>query len=77
MISSKQGELKFKEFFIFYLNLAPVYHLVASLKLVLYYELNWPKRASAVYWLLGTLLYPWPGVNFHDFFGSNSAQIAS
>ena len=25
----------------------------------LYYKLNWPKRASAVYWLLGTLLYPW------------------
>ena len=33
--------------------------LLTSLILGLYYKLNWPKRASAVYWLLGTLLYPW------------------
>ena len=33
--------------------------LLTSLILSLYYKLNWPKRASAVYWLLGTLLYPW------------------
>ena len=33
--------------------------LLASLILGAYYKLNWPKRASAVYWLLGTLLYPW------------------
>ena len=32
--------------------------LLTSLKLGSYYKLNWPKRASAVYWLLGTLLYP-------------------
>ena len=32
--------------------------LLTSLILGLYYKLNWPKRASAVYWLLGTLLYP-------------------
>ena len=31
--------------------------LLTSLILGLYYKLNWPKRASAVYWLLGTLLY--------------------
>ena len=35
--------------------------LLTSLILGLYYKLNWPKRASAVYWLLGTLLYPWTG----------------
>ena len=29
--------------------------LLTSLKLGSYYKLNWPKRASAVYWLLGTL----------------------
>ena len=33
--------------------------LLTSLILDPYYKLNWPKRASAVYWLLGTLLYPW------------------
>ena len=22
-------------------------------------KFNWPKRVSAVYWLLGTLFYPW------------------
>ena len=32
--------------------------LLTSLKLGSYYKLNWPKRAPAVYWLLGTLLYP-------------------
>ena len=32
-----------------YLNLATVNHLLASLKLVLFYKLNWLKRASAVY----------------------------
>ena len=32
--------------------------LLTSLILGPYYKLNWPKRASAVYWLLGTLLYP-------------------
>ena len=32
--------------------------LLTSLILGLYYKLNWPKRASAVYWLLGTLLFP-------------------
>ena len=32
---------------------------MASLILGAYYKLNWSKRASAVYWLLGTLLYPW------------------
>ena len=32
--------------------------LLTSLILGLYYKLNWPKRASAVYWLLGILLYP-------------------
>ena len=32
--------------------------LLTSLILGSYYKLNWPKRASAVYWLLGTLLYP-------------------
>ena len=36
--------------------------LLTSLILGLYYKLNWPKRASAVYWLLGTLLYPWFGI---------------
>merc|ERR1712150_424006 len=34
--------------------------LLTSLKLGSYYKLNWPKRVPAVYWLLGTLLYPWP-----------------
>ena len=39
--------------------------LLASLILGAYYKLNWPKRASAVYWLLGTLLYPcWFGLTF-------------
>ena len=33
--------------------------LLTSLILDPYYKLNWPKRASAVYWLFGTLLYPW------------------
>ena len=33
---------------------------IASLISGLYYKLNWAKRASADYWLLGTLLYPWP-----------------
>ena len=33
--------------------------LLTSLKLGSYYKLNWPKRVPAVYWLLGTLLYPW------------------
>ena len=33
--------------------------LLTSLILGSYYKLNLPKRASAVYWLLGTLLYPW------------------
>ena len=32
--------------------------LLTSLILGSYYKLNWPKRASAVYWSLGTLLYP-------------------
>ena len=32
--------------------------LLASLILGLYYKLNWPKRACAVYWLLETLLTP-------------------
>ena len=32
--------------------------LLTSLILDPYYKLNWPKRASAVYWLFGTLLYP-------------------
>ena len=35
--------------------------LLTSLILGLYYKLNWPKRASVVYWLLGTLLYPCSG----------------
>ena len=35
--------------------------LLTSLKLGSYYKLNWPKRVPAVYWLLGTLLYPWQG----------------
>ena len=33
---------------------------IASLISGLYYKLNWAKRASAVYWVLGTLLYPCP-----------------
>ena len=32
--------------------------LLTSLILDPYYKLNWPKMASAVYWLFGTLLYP-------------------
>ena len=32
--------------------------LLITLILGLYYKLNWPKRASAVYWLLETLLFP-------------------
>ena len=45
--------------------------LLTSLILGSYYKLNWPKRASAVYWLLGTLLYPWgegPAQNFCHLF---------
>ena len=41
--------------------------LLTSLILGLYYKLNWPKRASAVYWLLGTLLYPWPYTHFRHY----------
>ena len=36
---------------------------IASLILGLYYKLIWAKRAYAVYWLLGTLLYPWMDVD--------------
>ena len=42
--------------------------LLTSLILGLYYKLNWPKRASAVYWLLGTLLYPWVFLYYRVFF---------
>ena len=31
---------------------------IGTLILGSYYKLNWPKGASAVYWLLGTLPYP-------------------
>ena len=40
--------------------------LMTSLILGLYYKLNWPKRASAVKWLLGTLLYPWRDVHSRE-----------
>ena len=40
-----------------YLSLAAV---LTSLKLGHCSKLNWSKRVSAVYWLLGTFLYPWP-----------------
>ena len=32
---------------------------LTSLKLGHCSKLNWPKRVSAVYWLFGTLFYPW------------------
>ena len=40
-----------------YLSLAAV---STSLKLGYCSKLNWSKRVSADYWLLGTFLYPWP-----------------
>ena len=43
--------------------------LLTSLKLGSYYKLNWPKRAPAVYWLLGTLLYPCLLLKKKMFFG--------
>ena len=43
-----------------YLSLAAV---LTSLKLGHCYKLNWPKRVSAVHWLLGTLPYPCLFVN--------------
>ena len=30
---------------------------LSSLKLAHYYKLNWPKKVTVIYWLLGTLLY--------------------
>ena len=35
---------------------------LTSLKLGHCSKLNWPKRVSAVYWLFGTLFYPWTRV---------------
>ena len=37
---------------------------LTSLKLGHCSKLNWPKRVSAVYWLFGTLFYPWGQLAF-------------
>ena len=37
---------------------------LTSLKLGHCSKLNWPKRVSAVYWLFGTLFYPWKYLPF-------------
>ena len=40
-----------------------------------YYKLNWPKRASAVYWLSWTLLYPCSMIDKKTKKGKNDKKI--